>query len=57
MARPLRVAMRARKPSLRLRLIFEGWYVRFMLSVSFDYVGNRGVTVQVGLDSAETQNP
>ena len=29
--RPLRVAMRARKPCVRLRLIECGWYVRFTM--------------------------
>jgi len=35
--RPVFVAMRARKPSLRFRLMFEGWYRRFIVYPFFRF--------------------
>ena len=34
MARPPRVFIRTKKPWVRARRVFEGWYVRFMVCLS-----------------------
>jgi len=43
-ARPPRVFMRTKKPWVRARRVFDGWYVRFMVGLSSSKV-NRGLSL------------
>ena len=44
MARPPRVFIRTKKPWVRARRVFEGWYVRFMVCLSGSKV-NRALSL------------